>query len=185
MKFSMTAMRYLGLAFAVLMLCSADGKKLVKTQLTKEVSVSLPVDFTPMTDDDIARRYPSHRKPVAMFTDQSRNVDFGLNTNRTEWKEEDLPMMQKFYKSSIMSLYNKVDFINEEIKEVGKRKFIVLEFTSEVSDPEKAPIRKYTLIQYTIAEGNTMIFNFTCNLRQKDEWQPTAHAIMQTVKIKK
>lgn len=180
----MNPMRYVALMMVLALFVAADTKKLVKTQITKQISMSLAKEMYPMTDDDIARKYPSARRPVAMYTDPTRQVDLGVNVSTSRWRESDIEMLQKFYKSSIMNLYNKVDISREGIEEINKRKFAVFEFTSEVTEENKAPIRKYTYIQYTVAGNQTLVFNFTCDVSQKNEWRETAQAMMQTVKIK-
>jgi hypothetical protein len=177
-------MRYIALFMVLLLFFAANTRKLVKTKVTKEITMSLAEELFPMTDDDIARKYPSARRPVAMYTDPSRQVDLGVNVSTGRWREDDLEMLQRFYKSTIMNLYNKVDIDREEIQEINKRKFVVFEFTSEVTEENKAPIQKYTYIQYTVAGGQTLVFNFTCDLKQKALWGETAQAMMQTIKIK-
>ena len=72
-------MRYI--LFITLLIFSADthGQKLVKTKLSDNISVRVPSDFLPMTDEDKAQRYASARLPIALYTDVDRLADFGVN----------------------------------------------------------------------------------------------------------
>ena len=98
--------------------------------------------------------------------------------------------MKSFYKSTIMGLYDEVQFINEDIREINGRNFAVFEFLSTVVDEEGTTINpgaisKFVRIQYTIVESKTVLFNFSCPARQKDRWAPIAKEILESVKISK
>jgi hypothetical protein len=168
---------------------SPDKGKLVKTRLTKEIIVYLPADFTLMTDDDLAKKYFTYRKPTAMYTNQDRVVDFGLNITETRWRQGDLPLLQKFYKSGIAKMYSNVQFIQDTISTINKRDFVVFEFISELKDDETntmqrgSAVKQYSYMQYTVKDNKVHVFNFTCPVQIRTKWQDTAHQIMQTIKI--
>lgn len=175
--------------FLLFILCGFDGFKLVKTKITKEVTISLPADFVPMTDDDMANKYFTPQKPTAMYTNPDRVVDFGFNQTQTRWRIEDLPLLQKFYKSSIVSMYSKVNFIQETTAIVNKRNFVVFEFVSELVDEDPNSLKKgsvvkqYSYVQYTIENNKILVFNFTCPAQMKNTWQEVARQVMSTIKI--
>jgi hypothetical protein len=124
-----------------------------------------------------------------MYTNPDRVVDFGFNQTQTRWRHEDLPLLQKFYKSSIVSLYSKVNFIQETTATVNKRNFVVFEFISELVDEDQNSLKKgsvvkqYSYMQYTIENNKVLVFNFTCPANLKKEWQEIARQVMATVKI--
>jgi hypothetical protein len=166
-----------------------DKGKMVKTKLTKEIIVYLPSDFTPMTDDDLAKKYFTYRKPTAMYTNPERVVDFGLNITDTRWRQSDLPLLQKFYKSGIAKMYTNVNFIQDTISTINKRDFVVFEFISELKDDETntmqrtSVVKQYSYMQYTVKDNQVHVFNFTCPVQIRSKWQETAREIMQTIKI--
>jgi hypothetical protein len=184
-------MNHLLLLFSFLFAFLIDEPKLVKTELTKGVTVSLPANFTPMTDDEIARRYFTFRKPVAMFTSPDHSADFGFNISNSQWRDTDLPIAKDFYLSTLETMYTKVDYTQKgNLVTINKHPFAVFEFQSEVVDEEENSLtkgtvtRQYSYIQYTIQNGKVLIFNFTCPARARDKWQATAQAIMQTVRVR-
>ena len=160
----------------------------VNVKITDHVKVSLPAEFSPMTDDDLAFKYPSTKKPTAMYTDPDRLVDFGLNETRNNWPDNDLELLKKFYKSSMLYLYDTVSFIQEDVKMINNRQFIVFEFVSGSIGKTirgSARIRRtYSYIQYTIYEGKILVFNFSCNAIFQSEWEQIAEIIMNSIKIK-
>jgi hypothetical protein len=152
--------------------------KLKSKKIAEGVRASLPDNFYPMSNDDIAQRYPSTKKPLCMYTDIDRAVDFGLNESKSNWAGGDLKVLQQVYKSTILSLYKKVDFIQEGIKTIKKRDYIYFEFTCEAQGNSK-----YIYLLYSVVNQKVFIFNFTCDQAQMKKWQSTARAIMETVKI--
>jgi hypothetical protein len=168
-----------------------DEGKMVKTKITKNITVSLPQPFRPMTDDEIADKYLTAKRPTAMYTNPDRVVDFGFNQTETRWRQSDLPMLKGVYKGSIAGLHGKVTFIQDKISTINDRDFIVFEFVSEVTDtdPEGKPRgggakRQYSYLQYTVQGGKILVFNFTCPAQLQAKWQPTAQAIMESIRIR-
>ena len=164
--------------------------KYVKTKVSDAITMSLPQDFILMSQTDLNAKYVSSKAPIAAYTDFSRTVDLGVNIAYSRWNQEDLEIMKSFYKSTIMGLYDEVQFITEEITEVNGNDFAVFEFLSSVSDTEgttisQGTISKYVRIQYTIVQSKTVLFNFSCPAIQKDRWAPIAKEILESVKISK
>ena len=179
-------MRYFLLIAVLLVTTNVDAQKLVKTKLSDKITVHIPASFTPMSEEDKMQRYESARLPIALFTDPDRMAEFGVNHSYSLWPDKDLHLLQEFYNASILELYDKVDFIKQEITNVNGRDFAIFEFDSVVYPENKfqGNITKYTYLMYTISEGTTYLFNFTCEHRVKNQWQSTAQKIMKSVKLK-
>lgn len=163
--------------------------KLTKTKIGKSITVSLPDIFILMTQSEVHSKYVSAREPLASYSDETRNVDFSVNVAFSKWNASDLELMKSFYKSNIMGLYDEVHFIQEKIEEINGRSFAVFEFISTIRTESDVPgsansIGRYTYIQYTIINGKTVLFNFSCPTRLKDKWAPIAEEIMNSVKVK-
>ena len=164
--------------------------KLVKTKVHDAITMSLPEDFVPMSETEIIDRYVSARTPAAAYTDYSRVVDLGINIASSLWHEKDLHIMTSFYKSTIMQMYDNVQFLDETIEEINGRDYVVFEFLASVSDEEgvtvqQRSISKYIRIQYTILNRKIVLFNFSCPFHLKDKWSPIAQQMLRTVKISK
>ena len=167
-------------------LMSADAVKLKKTKPVSGITVSMPEDFLPMTDDDIAARFPSNRKPLAAFTAPNAKTEFVINMANNLWGNR-LIVLKDIYKASVMNLFQKVTFLQDTIITRGKRNYIVLEFISEqenkMGNMTNEPIKFYTHINYTVADNRIFIFNFTTRYRLLEEWQSTAQAMMNSIKV--
>ncbi|MBV6644414.1 MAG: hypothetical protein KI790_03140 [Cyclobacteriaceae bacterium] len=174
------------LAFNSIILWSQPILK--QTKVTKEISMLLPSTFIAMTQQERIAKYVSSREPIAMYTNETRDIDLGINMNSSQWGQSDLDILQDFYKSSILNLYDEVNFLQEEIREVNGREFIVFEFTSKVVGSSLSFTNQatsgYTYIQYTLWNNRVLLFNFSCPYRYRSTWQPAAKEMMESVKIK-
>jgi len=163
---------------------------LKKTNITDHISLELPQTFTPLTEQEINEKFISYRKPLAVYGDQARVVDFGVNVSMTSWGSEDLTLMKQFFKSSIMNLYDTVIMVKEEMQEINGHQFAIFEFVSSVSGDNNSvvndsDISKYSYLQYALINGKTLLFNFSCPARLRAKWAPVAEQMMNSVKIKK
>lgn len=185
---SMGAKSFILLA-AGLVFVSFMPHRLVKTRVTSEISVGLPSELMPMTPEDIAQRYPSVRAPLGAYTNELRVVDFSVNTSATQWTEKDTELAQKFFKAGITNLYDRVDYLNEGVLLLNKKKFIFFEFNSRVNGDKRAqgsaePVLKYHYVAYLVQNKRTLVFSFTCPRELQTEWQPTAREMFSSLRVR-
>jgi hypothetical protein len=182
-------MRQLFLILFLFLLCSFQETKFYRTKINKNISLLLSSDLVPVPPDEIATKFISYRTPLAVYTNMTTEIDFGINTSISRWKESDIELMKSFYKSNISSLYDEVHFLNEEINEINSRQYVVFEYTSKINPEERSaiiepPVSKYTYIQYTIVKGTVYVFDFSSPADQQEIWHPVIRKIMSSIKIK-
>lgn len=180
---------FLGLFMVVWVCLAADKPKLVKTKVNDAITVLVPQDWQPMDGMDFNERYPSVRAPLAAYTDHERLADFSVNISATQWPDKDLELAQKFFKSSLMNLFDKVDMISEGVRETGNKKVIYFEFNSRMNGNKRQegfsdPVLRYSYVQYLLGAQRTVVFSFSCPRRLQPEWQETAGAMMMGIKVK-
>jgi hypothetical protein len=177
------------LILLVLTCVAADIPKLVKTKINDEITVSIPQGWRAMDGMDFTERYPSVRAPLGAFTNEDRMIDFSVNISATQWPDMDLAIAQKFFKASLMNMFDKVEIISEGVREVKGKKFVYLEFNSRVNGNRMKeglsdPVVRYSYVQYLVAPQRTIVFSFNCPKRLQQEWQETAREMMKEVKVK-
>ncbi len=79
--------------------------------------------------------------------------------------------------------------VDEGIREINKKEYIFFEFDSRINGDRRAigdqeAILKYNYMLYLVEKGRTLVFSFTCPERMKEEWQETARAVMNSLKVK-
>jgi hypothetical protein len=167
---------------------SFDQPKLVKTKVANKIYASLPKGWISMTEHDFVERYPSVRAPLGAFTNDERSADFSVNTSATQWPDGDLELASKFFKASLMNMFDRVEFISDGIRESNGKKFVYFEFEYRINgnkadEAVQDPVLRYTQMQLLIEPKRTLVFTFNCPRRLRQEWQATATAIMQSVKV--
>ena len=166
----------------------APTPKLTTVKLGSGLAVGVPTGFMALPDDGIAVKYPSPRKPLAVFSNPSGRVDYSVAVRPTTFESFDYGVLLQIYKSSIQRLYTKVDFLKQDIRTVNGRDFMYFEFVSTVSDTQRnsqlTPIRRYQVVQYAIQGKQLYVFTFVAPAQEQAQWQPTAQAMMGAIVLK-
>ncbi len=153
----------------------------------EDISLKIPTDFISMTDQDRMKRIYSSKVPLAQFANENQDVTLGVNYNIMRWTEKDTDLVYGFYKASVNNLFDEIEFIQDEIKEINGRKFIVFEFVSTVKNDNafsgSRAAKNYTYIQYTSYNNQVLLFNFGCRARQMGTYQAIAKEIMNSIEI--
>ncbi len=169
--------------------CSFQSTKFNKTKINDEISLLLPEDFTPIPADQMASQFISYRSPLAAYTDMTTDIAFGINKATSFWRDSDVELMRSFYRTNIINLYDKVEFLRDEVETINKRKFVVFEYIGTLYPESKSllldpPVIKYTYVQYSIIHGQVYLFDFSSPSDQRDTWKPIIQKVMESVKIK-
>lgn len=156
---------------------------LTKRELGKGITVQLPELMEAVPDQEKASRYLMITKPIAAYWVPKKPVDFTLSVARTVWKDEDIKLLQDFYRANLKSLYTSIEFRKDAIETVNKKKYAVFEYVSEVSEKGKNPVRKYSYVQYTVANNSVLIFHFSAPAAEEGYWKATAAKVMKSIKL--
>ncbi|AMR28953.1 hypothetical protein A0257_18835 [Hymenobacter psoromatis] len=174
---------------AVLALTSFGPRpKLTTVKLVPGLSVAVPQGFAPLPDAAIAAKFPSPRKPLAVFSNPSGRVDYSVSARPTTFGP-DYNILLPMYKASVQRLYTKVEFLTQEVRKVNGREFVALEFVSTLSDSRRsagalAPVRKYEYIEYAVQGEQLYIFSFSAPAEEQAQWRPVAQAALGDINLK-
>jgi hypothetical protein len=184
---------FVALAFVFL---SASGPKLKVQKMVDGITVSMPKDYTQMSDDDVANKYPSTKKPVSMFTNLDRTVDFGLNISKSRWGGLDLKILKDVFRSTIVQSYDTVMFIQEDIVSINGRPYVRYEYNSLFDNTQGYHYLLISILAKTVGEAEVdteklapdnanhlLIFNFYCAKAFQAANQPIARAMMETIHV--
>lgn len=172
-----------------LFLLSFNQQKLVKTKVSEDITIYIPKGWQPMDQMDFTQRYPSVRAPLAAYTNSERTIDFSVNVSATQWPDANLEVAQQFFKASLMNMFDRVQMINEGIREVKGKRYIFFEFESRVNGNNQGeglsdPVLKYSYVQYLIEPRRTLVFSFNAPRRVRQEWEATAGEMMSSIVVK-
>jgi hypothetical protein len=172
-----------------LLLISFDQPKLVKVKVNDDITISIPKEWQPMDELDFTERYPSVRAPLAAYTNTERTIDFSVNISATRWAEADLEMAGEFFKASIRNMFDRVEMLDEGIREVNGKSFVFFKFESRVNGNRTDigntdPVLKYSYLHYLVQPQRTLVFSFNCPRRNRQEWEKVSDAMMKNIRVK-
>lgn len=178
------------------LLLSATGPKLVSQKMVEGITVGMPKDFTQMSDEDIANKYPSTKKPVSMYTNIDRTIDFGLNISKSRWGGLDLNILKDIFHATIVESYDSVIFIQEDIVSINGRPYVRYEYNSLFDKTEGYHYLLISILAKTVGEAEVdkeklapsnanhlLIFNFYCAKPYQEKYQTVARAMMQSIHV--
>jgi len=160
-----------------------------KIEPAKGLVLEIPKGFSLMSDDNLAQKYPTYKKPIAMFESTDGNAEMGVNAAVNKWRNNNLSILRDMYKSTISSVFAEVEFIQEgNIVEMNGRKFVYFEFTSAIKDDKRLDenttvTRRYNFIVYTLYASRILVFNFNSTFNSRAQWMPIAASIMNSIQI--
>ncbi len=164
------------------------SQNLKSIDIKKGISLQIPDNFNLMSDDDIAQKYPSYRKPLAVYSNSKKSVDIGVNYTINKWNNSNLSILKSMYKATISSVFTDVSFFQDGvIKKVNDRDFIVFEFISTLTE-ENGPnqgksMRTYTYLAYTIFQKKVLVFNMNAEALERNNWAATFENVFGSIKI--
>jgi len=182
-------MKTISLLAATLTLASFGPKpKLTTVKLAPGLSVAMPQGFAPLPEAAIAVKFPSPRKPIAVYSNPSGRVDYSVSMRPTTFGP-DYNVLLPMYKASVQRLYTKVDFLTQEVRKVNGRDMVALEFISTMSDSRRganalAPIKKYEYIEYAVQGEQLYVFSFSAPAEEQAQWRPVAQAALGDISLK-
>lgn len=177
------------LIFIPFVLLSFGKVPMKKVKVSNDLTVTIPKDWRPMDDLDFSQRYPSVRAPLAAYTHPERRADFSVNISATHWPDGNLEVASKFFKASLMNMFDRVTFVDEGIREIRGQRFIYFCFESRMNGrrddlSNREPVMKYSCIQYLIQAERTLVFSFHCDRRDREEWEEVADTMLKGINIK-
>ncbi len=164
------------------------SQKLIPVKIGEEITLKISSEFVNMSHKDRMEKIASSKIPLATYSTESQEATLSVNDNPMQWTSQDTDVIYGFYKASVNALFDEVQFIQDGVKEINGREFIVFEFVSTVRDDNVFSSgkgeRNYTYIQYTSFNDKVLLFNFGCPARMQFEWEDVAEEMMQSIRIK-
>ncbi len=161
--------------------------KLKRQKLDEGITILMPETYREMTDDELAGKYFTYRKPAKMFTDDRGQGDIGLNYSATTWNYGDLEILKDFYFATLSDMYSDMQIISEGIRQHGNYQFAYFEFTADVRDDSKIVERRskpsYVYVMYTVQGDKVLLINYNCPKKYMRYQQKTARKMMESLKI--
>lgn len=184
------------LLFSAFNLAGQMPDKYSRKRIGEGVTLLIPNNFVEMSDEEIATKYFTPKRPLAIFRSPDRKAEIGVNSSIFEWgeigleSEMNMELLKGFYKGAIAnSFYEKIKFLNEgEIVSIGDREGVIFEFIGAIPEDPNAIINqggksRYHQVLYSVYGGKVLIVNFSVTGTDYTYWQEHATKMITSVKI--
>ncbi len=182
-----------GLFFSFVMKNIGDHKLKPFKVSTKSNAVELliPEPLSQLTNDEAIGTYGMARTPMAIFTDELKDVSIIISVKPLASGSVDdlnLEMEKSFKKAALLSGFGEVTFIKEEVTTINDFKAIVFEFDSKISGKdgkgEDISSKNYNYAAYLYKKDREYSVNFNTPASLKEDWKADAALIINSIKVK-
>lgn len=191
--------------FSVLLLfftCfSISQEQLVSQTINKNIKMLTPTTLIKVNGSQVLGKFGNDFAPKAAFVGAGERTVLTVTEiydtvgfyqpgyAKKKSIARDVTIEKSFYRSSILAYAKEVDFLQDDIKTINKRNFIVFEVegTQELKNTKGGPVEKkfYRYLQYCFVKDRKYIFNFSCPYSDRGYWKEPIRKIMESVKITK
>jgi hypothetical protein len=143
--------------------------------LDKRVTLSMPADFTEMSEDVMKVKYPLNSRPTQVYTNKETTVNFAFNFTANKIAESQLDAFAQQMKAMLANVNPKISKVK-----VDGRKAILFDFVTPAADTEI-----HNLMLATSVDGRLLLTTFNTTKEQAPEWLEVGRESLLSVKINK
>ena len=142
------------------------------------ISVMVPTEFSPMSEEIANSKYPSTYRPETILTDQSGTVNLMFHYMEGDDGKTSVELLRN-------QVFGMMKRVNGSIKEretgmthAGLNEIAYVEFTNNVMDG-----KLYNLMFYVDVKGKPLMGSFNCSTKEMKYWRDIAFEMVQSLEI--
>lgn len=130
----------------------------------RRVSFVPPADFTAMTPEEIALKFPPYgHQPQYVYANQRRSVSVAITFSPAKVSPQQLPELKNFLPKFLEQLKPDIKWITQDFTVIDNVRWIQLEFISSAIDTDI-----HNDAYFTSFDGKMLGFNFNSTVEQYD-----------------
>lgn len=142
------------------------------------ISMMVPKNFVPMTQEAAKIKYPSEHRPETILTDETGTINLMFQYMEGEVDSETI----ETFRNQVFGLmkYTNPGIKEREVGEVDieNHRIAYVEFTNNALGG-----KLYNLMFYISVKGRPLMGSFNCITKDVKYWQPVAVEMMKSIKI--
>jgi hypothetical protein len=150
-----------------------------KSVLDGKVSLLIPQNFKPMSEEMLTTKYPSERRPTLVYTNEPGSVNLALNHTRNRMPASQLAAFHKSMEGNLKRLYPSAEWFRSEVRKIHGREFFIMELRTPAIDTEVRNIMLGTSL-----DDRLLLISFNVTKELEREWLATASRIIESVEVK-
>ena len=159
---------------------TAQEPALQNTQLLGgKVSLLLPADFAPMTEEVMRRKYPSSYRPGLVYTNAATTVNVALEHTVHKVQAGTLAAVYEAMRTAMKNMHPSAVWFRNQIRTINGREFFLLELRTPAID---TPVRN--IMVGTSLDDRLLMISFNCTAALEAEWMATGNRIIESITVK-
>lgn len=163
---------------AALTLCVAAAAHELRAEkiLDGKAEISIPSEFTVMSDEMKHVKYPTGNPPQVVFTDEDGAINVAASTRHIGPAK--LKDMVPALANTISRVRNITTWHDKGLRTINGREFAFLEFTAAAVDTDT-----YNYIYFTLDGPELLMFTVNCTVAKAPQWRETLHKSVSSTRI--
>ena len=172
-------MRLLALLLLLPVLSFSQGKLTTISLFDGKVELMVPKKLSEMSDEMWALKYRSRERPPMVLTDAPGEVNIIALETKQPADESQMSAFVDFQLNQLKKQRQDLAVLDNGVKTVNGKKVGFFKFLSQASDQNV-----FNYYFFVIVEGKVLMFTFNCIEKLRKDWEPTADAIVASLKVK-
>ncbi|ODA32280.1 hypothetical protein A8L45_13700 [Veronia pacifica] len=163
----------------IIYLPSAFSDSFVRVNaLGGKVSLLVPENFSPMSEDIIKVKYPSSRRPSEVLSDKTGSVTLAFNHTNNAMSVSDIKSAHSYISKMFRNTYPSAIWFRDEIIEQNGHVYMVMELITPVQDTNI-----HNIIYGTSVDNRYLLTSFNTTVEQSEEWLPLGKKMMASLTV--
>jgi len=158
-----------------------DGKSVLerKSVLDGKVSLLLPSNFVPMSQDLLARKYPTADRPALVYTNPQTTINVAFSHTPYPVSFENLPKAYEQISGGFRGQFPTGKWFASGMRKIGGRQCFLIDMRVPAADTD---IRN--LIVGTSLDDRLMLVSFNVTAGLETQWLETGNKIIDSIVVK-
>jgi hypothetical protein len=145
--------------------------------IANKLEIEIPITFDKMSEDVLQKKYPSTNPPQIAYTNDKTTINIAFSETLNAIKDEQIPQAKDSLKNAIKA--NAKAWYDDGALKVNGKNVAYLDFLSQAID-----CKIYNHMMMMEVDNKLVIISFNCLEKDKQDWQPIAREIMNSIKVK-
>ncbi|NQZ30964.1 MAG: hypothetical protein HRU06_06795 [Oceanospirillaceae bacterium] len=147
--------------------------------LNGKVTIDIPKNFTQMTKEVLALKYPNSRRPTEVLSDETGGISIAFNHTASKIQPSQINDAHIAFSKMFHNLYPSAKWIRDEVIEQNGSAFIIMELITPAIDT-----KIHNIIYGSSVDGRLLFVAFNTTVEQSKIWLPIGKRMMSSLSLK-
>lgn len=140
------------------------------------ISFAAPEQFTPLSPDEMKRKFPSTGAPRQAVGNPKRTTTIAYDLLDQPAPSNDLEAARRMFAGAYERGLRDLKWVASDVRRIGAREWAYLEFTAAAVDQDI-----HNIVMVSVFDGRVLMFNFNSTVREFSEVERTLRASIRSI----